>query len=879
MPIRLDRLARAAALGVALIAAFAGCGGDGTGPDPRRPVSLTKISGDNQAAQLGNPLPQPLRVQVTNFEEQGLDGIAVEFSVVTGSGTVNPAIDTTAGGGFAETGVTLGTNGGDVQIRAAIRGSSVPAVVFAATALGPTSIAVFSGDGQTGVAGAPFPQPLRAIVRDPRGSAFPGVAVEWAVATAPGPGVVLDSIRTTTDALGIASTTGRFGDVAGTYSFMASIAGVAGAAATFSLSAVLAPIIGAIDPSPIIEGGTATITGQNFAAAAAQNTVTVDGIAATVLSGSTTQLSIAVPRAACLPARDSARIQVTVSGVTGPTFHHPAIPADPPLDLAVGANEIRADSAGLECVQMPARTPGSTHLVIAAITATQDFTTPERLTRTAGRATPFGIGGFARATAILAASQASRALEQELRALGGARAFEERIRRFEREHLSPRAGPAAPQAGGAAAVGVPGAAPRAAVPMVGDTLTLNVPVGPNFCTDVRSVKTRVKAVGNFGIAVEDTARPADGFTDADYAQIVAEFDAKIYATDTLYFGSPVTGSAAIDSVPHSFLVFTAEVNRLTPQGANFVILGFFFAGDLLPTQCPGLNRRKIFYLLVPDPNGTINGNVRSTAFVRQQSRGTVAHELQHLISAAQKIQRNAPTFETVWLGEGLSHIAEEVVGHAVTGLTPGSDLTFAQANANANDFTAFYRQNFLRARLYLLTDSIARNSPIANNDELATRGATWLLLRWILDHEGPAQGGEQSITRKMVITTASGIPNLESAVGKPFAGLVSEWLPALHTDNLGVPGLPARLTIPSWDLRDVYRNLAPNDPGGYPLQPTTLPFTSGTTNFDVKAGSGRFFLVPSAGPSPALSLRFTDQGGSPLNRALLQPRTLVVRTQ
>lgn len=877
MRIRLDRLAGAAALGVALIAAFAQCGGDGTGPDPRRPVSLTKISGDNQEAQLGNPLPQPLRVQVTNFEGRGIDGSAVGFSVVTGSGTVNPAIDTTAGGGFAETGVTLGTTGGDVQIRAAIPGSSVPAVVFAATALGPSSIAVFSGDGQTGVAGAPFPQPLRAIVRDPRGSAFPGVAVEWAVATAPGPGVLLDSIRTTTDALGIASTTGRFGDVAGTYSFMASIAGVAGAAATFSLSAVLAPIISAIDPSPIVEGGTATITGQNFAAAAAENTVTIDGIAATVLSGSTTQLSIAVPRAACLPARDSARIQVTVPGVTGPAFHHPAIPADPPLDLAVGANEIRADSAGLECVQMPARTAGSTHLAIAAITATQDFTTPERLTRTAGRATPFGIGGFARAPAILAASQASRALEQELRALGGARAFEERIRRFEREHLSPRAGPAAPQAGGAAAVGVPGGPPRAVVPSVGDTLTLNVPVGPaNFCTQFTSVKTRVKAVGNFGIAVEDTARPADGFTDADYAQIMAEFDAKIYATDTLYFGSPVTGSAAIDSVPHSFLVFTSEVNRLTPQGANFVILGFFFAGDLFPTsQCTGSNRRKIFYLLVPDPNGTINGNVRSTAFVRQQSRGTVAHELQHLISAAQKIRLNAQTFETVWLGEGLSHIAEEVVGHAVTGLAPRSDLTFAQANANADDFTAFHRQNFLRARLYLLTDSIARNSPIANNDELATRGATWLLLRWILDHEGPAQGGEQNITRKMVLTSASGMPNLEAAVGKPFADLVSEWLPALYTDNLGVPGLSARLTIPSWNLRDIYQNIS----GAYPLVPTTLPFSSETTNFDVKAGSGRFFLVPSAGPSRALSLRFTDQGGNPLNRALLQPRTLIVRTQ
>ncbi len=127
----------------------------------------------------------------------------------------------------------------------------------------------------------------------------------------------------------------------------------------------------------------------------------------------------------------------------------------------------------------------------------------------------------------------------------------------------------------------------------------------------------------------------------------------------------------------------------------------------------------------------------------------------------------------------------------------------------------------------------------------------------------------------MVITTLRGVANLESATGLPFDTLVSEWLPALYTDNLAIPNLDARLTVPSWNLRDVYQSLS----GGYPLVPTPIGFADGTTNYSARSGSGRFFLLQSTGGDPALSLRRASQSGAALNLGVLNPRTVAVRTQ
>jgi hypothetical protein len=174
------------------------------------------------------------------------------------------------------------------------------------------------------------------------------------------------------------------------------------------------------------------------------------------------------------------------------------------------------------------------------------------------------------------------------------------------------------------------------------------------------------------------------------------------------------------------IFFTRAVNELTPADAEGVVGGFFWAGDLFPrASCAGSNEREMFYVLAPDPAGTINGNVRSVAYVQRSTAGTIAHELQHLINASRRIFVNdAPEWEESWLNEGLSHIAEELVFYRRMGLAPGQNLGPAQIAGTQErvDITVLYGiSNLLRLDNYL--KDVEAQGPFQDDDDLATRGA------------------------------------------------------------------------------------------------------------------------------------------------------------
>ena len=106
---------------------------------------------------------------------------------------------------------------------------------------------------------------------------------------------------------------------------------------------------------------------------------------------------------------------------------------------------------------------------------------------------------------------------------------------------------------------------------------------------------------------------------------------------------------------------------------NYIVGGFFYGRDLFPLQagngfpaCAGSNYAEMFYMLAPDPAGPVNGNARSTAYVRNSTLGVVGHEFQHLISASRRLYvvqgvGGTDWSEDAWLNEGLSHIAEELL--------------------------------------------------------------------------------------------------------------------------------------------------------------------------------------------------------------------------
>ena len=78
------------------------------------------------------------------------------------------------------------------------------------------------------------------------------------------------------------------------------------------------PQISSVSPDPLVEGQVAVLTGSNFSANTASNTVTFDNVALLVTAASTTSLTVTIPEG-CGPLR-VASLQVTVGGVTSSTF-------------------------------------------------------------------------------------------------------------------------------------------------------------------------------------------------------------------------------------------------------------------------------------------------------------------------------------------------------------------------------------------------------------------------------------------------------------------------------------------------------------------------------------------------------------------------------
>lgn len=72
--------------------------------------SLNVVSGDGQVGTAGQPLGQPLRVQLLDAAGQPLSGIPVTFSVSQGAGTLGPQPASTGTQGFVETTFTLATS-------------------------------------------------------------------------------------------------------------------------------------------------------------------------------------------------------------------------------------------------------------------------------------------------------------------------------------------------------------------------------------------------------------------------------------------------------------------------------------------------------------------------------------------------------------------------------------------------------------------------------------------------------------------------------------------------------------------------------------------------------------------------------------------------
>jgi hypothetical protein len=298
--------------------------------------------------------------------------------------------------------------------------------------------------------------------------------------------------------------------------------------------------------------------------------------------------------------------------------------------------------------------------------------------------------------------------------------------------------------------------------------------------------------------------------------------------------------------------------------------GFFFGGDLFPRvatpslgACARSNVGEIFYLLAPDPAGTINGNPRSKALVLQTAPGTIAHEFEHLINSSRRIYvNNADNFEESWLDEGLAHSAEELNFYAATGLAPRQNLDLARLNglqgnsALVNSFYKYMIDNMGRYMTYLQAPD---SNSVIGEDLLETRGGSWAFLRYAADRRGE---GDQPFFFKLVNSRTTGLANMQQVIQDSPIDWAQDWTLAVYTDD-AVPGVETRFTQPSWNFRSIMPVITElyGETRGFPLLVHSLA-SGNSQGYNIRGGGATYFRF-GIGGSSRVALRLTQDGDVP----------------
>jgi hypothetical protein len=555
----------------------------------------------------------------------------------------------------------------------------------------------------------------------------------------------------------------------------------------------------------------------------------------------------------------NATIQGTVDGVTGTAsvqvFAPSLVCTEGPENVTLAVGEVRVlnllETEG--CVKVVAVAGQPQYIAIAAnVNATPDAFPTFIFRSDLGETVPTTnlLATPARLIASLVARRPDPIVDLQSE-------FETKLRRIERQLDLPKAQRAfadgslknAPRYSVAAAV----------IPTVGQKLQFKV---PKSCTDFKTITATARFISTRAIIFTDDASPAGGFNDSEIQSIATEFDNLIYPTDVEYFGTPLD----LDENSRVIILYTPEVNRLTPGGnPTGFVGGFFFAGDLFPaTSCPQTNRAEIFYALAPDPNGEINGNRRTTADVRQGTRGTIAHEFEHMINASERIRHPVTEeLESIWLDEALAHMAEDINGRVLRGLNETGNYTFDQLTNNGsqvNDYNAFFFQNFARLSRYYQNPAI--NAPTSEyaDSSLAVRGAAWSLLRYAADHYAPA-GDVKAFLKSLVPGPDTGVVNLRSkASNVQFDSLITGWMVANAADDAGISGLAAKYTYKTYNMRsNVSRVNTPSQT--YPLAITPLGSAPFSATLQVRSATGNYFGFTQPLNGPARTFRLTNSDG------------------
>ncbi len=716
----------------------------------------------------------------------------------------------------------------------------------------PTAIVVLAGNGQKRALGAQLVDSLAVRVLDGAGDPASGVSVSWTVASGD---AVISPATTSTGGDGTARTSVTVGSQTGTITIHAAVDGLS--PATFTVQAVPAPVVTGASPDSMPVRGHLIIDGSGFSSVPAENVVRIGGVPATVQAAQPTRLTVIVP---CLPTGEVG-VDLEVFGATA-AFTHPLRVTDR-RNLAVG-DSYALDGPDAHCTELLS---AGTFMAVVSSVGQPAGTTAVRFTGSVpGAGAPVQFS-FDQALRVRPAPEFDRR-----------RRAHDRILRHDAELLRV---PRPPRA----ALRDPSAA-MAAVPNVGDILTLKVPdaANGNTCFGVAAtVSARVVHVGTHAVVLEDINAPLAGTMDAMFQAMGQTFDNDMFPLLTANFGNPLAIDGSTDANGRIYMLFTPAINDMQS------LAGFVTPADLLSDICPAGNKAEIFYATVPTLPGDEDdadglGNVTAAHWFRVM-RTVVMHEAKHIASFAELLSRGTLLAQdALWMEESTAMIAEELYARAAHGYAQHGNTTFQASlfcerrptlpECAGRPFAMY--DHFYYVYNYLA--SIETRSPLyAVATDPTFYGSGWSFLRWVIDHYASSESALlRALTTEAVLDPFSSI---EARAGRPFEELLGDWLLAHALDDHPEYAVDALYTMPSWNTPDIFlgmnQDVFPVDeenPHPFP-DPTPLRMHSvagGNFLVDLAAlrgGTGAIMEFTGAA-SVARLLKLTTPAGGPASGSL-----------